>query len=230
MDKEKLKAIQEEMVKKVIIPEGNQGYLPRKGNLIFTLDIQYEKEIAYAAVDILRWGKELIGVAVKAYEVKVPYVPGYFAFREGPILVQAIENIRKKLGLSPDLIIVDGHGTAHPRQFGLACWLGVKLGIPTLGVGKETLVQYEGQPGNKAGAKSGIHVDNKLVGYVLRTQEGIKPVFVSAGHKISQENTAKVVMALRGAYRQIEPVRRADQAARAFARGEKTKNMIDLGA
>lgn len=229
MDKEKLKAIQEEMVKKVVIPDGNKGFQPRKGGLLFTLDIQYENDIAFAAVDILRWGKELLGVAVKKYEAKVPYVPGYFAFREGPILIQIIQDIRKKMGLMPDLVIVDGHGTAHPRQFGLACWIGVKLKVPTIGVGKETLVQFEEQAGKKAGAKAPIHLKENLVGYVLRTQENIKPVFVSAGHLISQENAVKVVMSLRGIYRQIEPVRRADQTARAFARGEKTKNMIDLG-
>lgn len=218
IDKKQLKQLQEQMASSVKIPADGQGYRPGKGDLIITMDIQYQNDEAFAAAHLLRWPDEDFGVFGNAYTVDVPYVPGYFAFREGPILMNLLTDIKKDKGLKPDLILVDGHGTAHPRKFGLGSWLGVKCKIPTLGVGKETLVRYEGTLGEKAGDKLAIQMDEETVGYVLRTQDGIKPVFVSAGHLISQAAAIDVVMNLRGKYRQIEPIRKADQYARVLAK------------
>ena len=219
MDTEKLKVLQQELSDKVIIPSKN-GYFPKDGDLIFTFDIQYSGDIGYVAADIQAWNGTPLQIVVAAYQATVPYQPGYFAFREGPLLIQLLNDIKNNLQLSPDLIIIDGHGTAHPRRLGVASWVGVQVDIPTIGIAKEPLLKYNNKPQSATGSYSSIILNEEAVGFILRTQDGVKPIYVSAGHLVSQENTKAIAMALRSPYRIIEPIRRADQAARRFAKGD----------
>lgn len=233
MDRNKLKIEQLLMARQVVIPSGKADFGLQEGSTIGTFDIQYQGEWGYVALDFFVWeGKNAEDIVakqyVKQYKVEKPYVPGYFAFREGPLLLAMLEDLQQQLGITPDLLVVDGHGTAHPRKFGVACWLGVKSGLPTIGVAKDPLLRMPFHLDELEGSYQSITIDNEIVGFVLRTKSGVKPVYVSSGHLVSQEMARVIAFALRSPYRLIAPVRRADQAARAFAKGQTGKTMQPL--
>jgi deoxyribonuclease V len=138
------------------------------------------------------------------------YVPGLFAFRELPALLAALD----RLAAAPDLLICDGHGLAHPRRFGLACHLGVLTGLSSIGVGKTPLVGEWEQPGPTRGDWADLRDRGEVVGRVLRTRDGVKPVFVSVGHRMSLDNACAQVLALTPLYRLPETTRLADQRSR----------------
>jgi deoxyribonuclease V len=138
-----------------------------------------------------------------------PYVPGLFAFRELPTLVTAL----RKLSIVPDLLVCDGHGVAHPRRFGLACHVGVLTGLPSVGVGKTRLVGTYEEPLLGRGEFAPLRVDGEVLGRVLRTQDGIKPVFVSVGHRIDLDTACRHVLAT-SRHRLPETTRRADRLSR----------------
>lgn len=139
-----------------------------------------------------------------------PYVPGLFAFREVPALMAALE----KLTVRPDVLICDGHGLAHPRRFGLASHLGVLTGLPSFGVGKSRLVG-DGEPvGETRGSRSALVDAGETVGAVLRTQDGVKPVFVSTGHRIGLDNACALTLRLATRFRLPETTRAADRMCR----------------
>ena len=136
---------------------------------------------------------------------RFPYVPGLLSFRELPALLEAF----RALSTMPDVVICDGHGIAHPRRMGIASHLGLWLGVPTVGCAKKPLVGEFVPPADEAGAKSELKYRNELVGYVLRTRTGVKPVYISVGHLLSlQDAVAVALMSLRG-YKLPEPVRLA---------------------
>lgn len=145
-----------------------------------------------------------------------PYLSGFLSLREAPPLVEAASRLRQK----PDLLLVDGHGRAHPRGFGIACHLGLLLDVPTIGVAKSRLVGGFQPPGRARGSTSPLLHRGKQVGEVLRTRDGVAPVFVSVGHRISLETSKKWVLACGAGYRIPEPVRRAHMVVTALrARG-----------
>lgn len=220
MNRGELETQQEQLRSRLQIPAGLEGFFPAPGSLVFTADVQYEGERAFVSIDICEWPGNVITLIVESFPIPAAYEPGYFAFREGPLVAAIINNIQSDHQLQPDLLITDGHGTAHPRRMGLACWLGITLNIPTIGIAKESLLPAGPQPDLVAGSRSPVLHEGELVGYALRTQTGINPIYVSAGHSISQENSVSVIYALRGKYRIPEPLRRADQAARKYARGQ----------
>ncbi|MFI6789090.1 endonuclease V [Nonomuraea sp. NPDC050383] len=143
-------------------------------------------------------------------EARFPYVPGLFAFRELPALVRALE----RLTTMPGLLVCDGYGVAHPRGFGLACHLGVLTGLPAMGVGKTPFVGDHAAPGRERGAWTPITLDGSTVGRAVRTREGVKPVYVSPGHRISLETATEQALRLSPRYRLPEPIRHADHLAR----------------
>ncbi len=142
--------------------------------------------------------------------VPFPYVPGLLAFRELPVLARAFE----KLERTPDLLLVDGHGLSHPRRFGLACHLGLLLDIPTIGVAKSRLVGQLGEPGPEAGDRTELRDGPDLIGTVLRTRDGVSPVYVSVGHRIGLQEAAEWVLRVCRGYRLPEPTRLADQLSK----------------
>lgn len=136
-----------------------------------------------------------------------PYLPGLFALREGSCLLEAF----KVLKTSPDVILIDGHGTAHPRRFGLACHIGLSLDVPTIGCAK-THLHGEYEPVSAArGSTSPVKDGEALIGCVLRTQEAVNPVYVSPGHRFDVDSAATVVLAVSPKYRIPEPLRQAHQ-------------------
>ncbi|MBC6464148.1 endonuclease V [Actinomadura alba] len=138
------------------------------------------------------------------------YVPGLFAFRELPALVDAL----RRLTIVPDLLVSDGHGLAHPRRFGLACHVGALTGLPSIGVGKTRLLGSYDPPGERRGDASPLTDGGEVVGRALRTQPRVKPVFVSVGHRIDLDTACRHVLALSPRYRLPETTRQADRLCR----------------
>jgi deoxyribonuclease V len=184
---------------------------------------------AYAALDAHRWAGALAGRFAGVTEAPAPYVPGFFSFREGPPLLALIRAVRRRFRLEPDLLLVDGHGIAHPRRFGMACWLGVCTDLATVGCAKETLIRYHGDLSGARGSCLAIEERGETVGAALRTQDGVRPVFVSPGHKVSLRTAMDLILHLSPRYRLPEPLRRAHQSARASARGSGSKATTWLG-
>ena len=141
-------------------------------------------------------------------EEKFPYIPGLLSFREGPAILEAY----RKLDVKPDILILDGQGTAHPRGFGIACHVGVILDIPTIGVAKKRLCGTFEEPGLLAGGCSELYSkQGDTIGAVLRTKKNTKPVFVSPGHKIDLRASLDIVIKCARGYRVPEPTRQADK-------------------
>lgn len=227
MNKENLLQKQIELATQLIVPEQGSGYQVTDGDLVFTFDIQYEGEKGFVAIDVFRWPNRWVGIFTQVYEATVPYQPGFFAFREGPLLAQAMKELCSTRNIQPNLLIVDGHGTAHPRRLGVASWLGIKMGIPSIGVAKDPLLRKAYVVGYEKGDRLPIYDREELIGHVLRSRENVKPVYVSSGHRVNQNIAVEIIFALAGEYRIIEPIRRADQVARRFSRGEWLKRWSD---
>ena len=134
-----------------------------------------------------------------------PYVPGLLSFREAPVVLEAWSRLRSR----PDVLMLDGHGVAHPRRFGLACHLGLWLGVPTLGCAKSLLVGQVGRLGTAAGSVAPLRLDGEVVGMAVRTRTGVRPVYVSVGHKLDLASAVQVVLATCRSYRLPEPARQA---------------------
>jgi deoxyribonuclease V len=139
-----------------------------------------------------------------------PYVPGFLSFREAPLMLEALRHLNRE----PDLILVDGQGRAHPRGLGIASHLGLVLDKPTIGCAKSRLVGQYIEPAPEVGSTSPLVYRGEVVGAVLRTKRGVKPIFVSVGHKISLPRAVDLVLRCTLPGQRIpEPTRRAHMAA-----------------
>jgi deoxyribonuclease V len=145
---------------------------------------------------------ETAGVRDRA---RFPYVPGYLSFREAPSVLRAF----RKLERAPDLLMCDGHGRAHPRRFGLACHLGLWLDLPTIGCAKSRLIGTHAEPGRRRGCHRPLLDEGEVVGEVVRTRDGVRPVYVSVGHRIDLATARAWVIRLARAARLPEPIREA---------------------
>ena len=164
---------------------------------------------ARGAVVVLSYPElELLEQAIVEAEVTFPYVPGLLSFRETPVLLEPLSRVRK-----PDLLLVDGQGFAHPRRFGLACHLGLLLDVPTIGCAKSRLCGRHAEPGRAAGSQTDLRDGGEVIGAVVRTRDGIKPVYVSVGHRIGLAEAAEWVLRCCRGLRLPEPTRLAHQAA-----------------
>ncbi|WP_214409503.1 deoxyribonuclease V [Sphaerisporangium fuscum] len=202
-------AIQERLRPLVVLDDPG----PENVELVAGLDVAYsagDDQVTAAVVVLDARTLEVAEQVVVSRPVRFPYVPGLFAFRELPALVEALE----KLTVTPDLLVCDGYGLAHPRRFGLACHLGVLTDLPTLGVGKTAFVGTYEVPGTERGSWSPIVDGGEVVGRSLRTQTGVKPVFVSQGHRVGLDEACRHVLGLTPKFRLPEPIRRADRLSR----------------
>jgi deoxyribonuclease V len=176
------------------------------------VDVSYQKRTksSIAAVCVLSYPDLAILETQSAWvETPFPYVPGLLSFREIPPILSALEG----LTAPPDLIFVDGHGQAHPRRMGIASHLGLWLKQPTIGVGKSRLCGEFEEPGLERGAASELLHQGEVIGKVVRTRTGVKPVFVSVGYGISLERSVELVLETAPLFRLPEPVRQADHLA-----------------
>ena len=170
------------------------------------LDVSVRGDQVRAAVVVLRFADlEVLDQAIWEGPVAFPYVPGLLSFREIPAVIPALEHLKAL----PDVLMFDAQGRAHPRRFGLACHLGVLLDRPALGVAKTILVgRHQPLAEPKGSAADLVHRD-EVVGQAVRTREGVKPVFVSVGHRITLEDAVALTLRLAIRYKLPEPTRLA---------------------
>lgn len=168
------------------------------------------RELATGAAVVLSYPElKVVETEVVQERLDFPYIPGYLSFREAPIILSALE----RLTITPDLILVDGQGIAHPRRLGLASHLGLFLDTPTIGCAKSRLCGSHDIPGDEPGEYAEIRDNGEIIGAALRTKRGVKPVYVSVGHQINLRSAINQVMNCCRGYRLPEPIRLAHQAA-----------------
>jgi deoxyribonuclease V len=174
------------------------------------VDVGYDnaRAVSQAAVTVLSFPDlQLQQQSVVRSPTAFPYVPGFLSFREVPAVLDALANISPM----PDLILCDGQGLAHPRRFGLACHLGVLTGIATIGVAKTRFIGEHSEVGFDRGSWQPLLDGTETVGAALRTQAGVKPIYVSIGHKVSLLKAIEYVLCCAPKYRLPETTRSADQ-------------------
>lgn len=163
-----------------------------------------------AAVAVLAYPSlQLETSAVAREKTRFPYVPGLLSFREAPAVLEAM----KQLDVLPDLLLCDGQGIAHPRRLGIASHLGLLLDIPSIGVAKSRLIGTHGEVPDLRGAWVPLKDGSETIGAVLRTRKGVKPLFISPGHRIGLESAIAWVMACVTRYRLPETTRWAHRLA-----------------
>jgi deoxyribonuclease V len=179
--------------------------------LVAGVDAAFSGERVIGAASLFRY-PEMIPVedAHVVRKVSFPYVPGFLFFREGPAVMDALE----ALGTEPDLVLCDGQGVAHPEGAGLASHVGVMINVPTIGCAKSRLVGEFEEPGTGRGQWSPLLFKGRSVGAVVRTQDGVKPLFVSPGHRITLGESVRIVLDCATRYRIPEPLRQADILSR----------------
>ena len=177
------------------------------------IDVSYAGDIVRAAISVFHYPdmtceQSVIGDAPQAF----PYIPGLLAYRVGPAILTAWQ----KLQFKPDLLLIHGHGTAHPRGIGLAAHVGLWVNIPSIGVAKTRLYGCPSEPGLKAGEWTKLvdeHNSRQVIGAIVRTQADTKPIYVSAGHLIDLQHSIDFALACCRQHRMPEPLRDAHQAA-----------------
>lgn len=190
--------------KKLASLVSQQSALPDRIWYVAGADGAYIDEKAVGAASVIEYDSlEPVEIKTARAQVTFPYIPGLLAFREAPVVVRALRKLRSK----PDVCIVDGHGLAHPRRFGLACYVGVIMNLPTIGVAKSRLF------GTEVG-ETLVDTDGNVIAAILRHKK--KSLYVSVGHKISLEDATRTVkhcLSERG----LEPVLLAHQEAKKLA-------------
>jgi len=174
------------------------------------VDVSVKDDIAKAAVVVLDY-PDLTPIDQSTAEqpVPFPYIPGLLAFREGPVVLRAME----KLVTEPDLFVFDAQGLAHPRRMGLAAHIGVIIDRPSIGCAKSRLCGTHHEPGSEKGAYTHLRDGNEIIGAVVRSRSEVQPVFVSIGHKIDLETAISYVLNCCRGYRLPETTRWAHRVA-----------------
>ena len=178
------------------------------------IDVGFEDDgrITRAAAAVLAFPElQLVDFSIARRPTTFPYIPGLLSFREAPAVLEAIG----ALGIAPDLLLVDGQGIAHPRRCGIASHLGVLAAIPSIGVAKTRLIGTHGRVPGRRGAWAPLLDDGERIGAVLRTRAGVKPLYVSGGHRVSLATAIRWVMACTTRYRLPETTRWAHRLASA---------------
>ena len=182
--------------------------LPTNPQLVAGADVSYSRRThrVYAAVVVVALPSfDTVETAVVTQPAVFPYIPGLLSFRELPPLIEVFKRLRH----CPDVLVCDGQGLAHPRRFGLACRAGLLLDLPSIDCAKTRFVGSHRPVGSMPGSVSSLCLDGDPVGAVMRTRKGVKPVFVSPGHRADIRSAVALVQALATPFRLPEPQRRA---------------------
>jgi len=184
------------------------------------IDVSIKKDMARAAVVVLGYPSlEPLDVALAEAPVSFPYIPGLLTFREGPVVLAALAHLR----VEPDLLIFDGQGTAHPRRLGIAAHIGVLVDQPSIGCAKSRLWGKHKDPGPEKGDYALLYDDEQVIGAVVRTRTGVKPVYVSVGHRIELTRAIEYVLGCCKRFRLPETTRLAHRLA-----GGETRAFLQL--
>jgi deoxyribonuclease V len=204
--------IQRELADRVI----RRGSLPR-ARWVAGADAAFSSDGTECIAGVVLWDKnaeQVVEEHVVRRRVRFPYIPGLLSFREAPAVIAGLRRLRHE----PDVIILDGQGYAHPRRFGLASHVGVQLNRPTIGCAKSPLIGQFEVPRQEKGSSTPLMDRGECIGAVLRTRTGVKPVFVSIGHRITLRSAVALVMACTVRFRLPEPTRLADRLVAAAKR------------
>ena len=178
--------------------------------IVAGVDVSVKGGLARAAIVVMSYPDLEILETSRAQRNSVyPYIPGLLAFREGPVVLAAVERIR----CEPDVFLFDGMGQIHPRKLGIAAHLGLWLGRPTIGCGKSHYIGDYQMPARAKGNRQPLAHAGEQLGIVLRTRTGVKPVYVSVGHLCDIESAVALILACTTKYRLPEPIRAAHKAA-----------------
>ncbi len=201
------KALQEQLAERVV---RETTFDPATVETVAGIDVGFRGGLARAAVVVLTF-PDLVAVDCALCEeaITFPYVPGLLAFREGPSVLAALS----KLTIWPDLCIYDAHGLSHPRRVGLASHMGVILDQPSIGCAKSRLTGEHSEPGDVAGDWTPLHDREQCIGAVVRTRPGVKPVYVSIGHRVDLSTSVDIVLRCTRGYRLPESTRLAHKVA-----------------
>lgn len=189
-------------------------------SLVAGADVGFEQggEVTRAAVVLLKYPSlELVEYQVARIATTMPYIPGFLSFREYPALLAAWDLLSQK----PDLLFVDGHGISHPRRLGVASHFGMLVDVPTIGVAKKRLCGRFEPLGDEPGDKQPLVDKGEPLGWVLRSKKRCNPLFISTGHRVSNDTALIWTQRCLAGYRLPEPTRWADAVASgrpAFAR------------
>jgi len=176
------------------------------------VDVGFESNgtTARAAVAVLAFPSlEIVDCAIARMPVSFPYIPGLLSFREVPVVAAALRELRAR----PDVLLCDGQGIAHPRRCGFASHLGLVTGLPTIGVAKTRLIGKHREPPAARGRSAPLTDDAETIGAVLRTRAGVKPLYISIGHRVNLATAIRLVMACTTRYRLPETTRWAHRLA-----------------
>ncbi len=183
--------------------------------------------LATGAVVVLSYPElRMVEAKVARGRLAFPYISGLLSFRESPLILAACQ----ELTITPDLILVDGQGIAHPRRMGLASHLGLLLNTPTIGCAKSRLCGEHGEPGNEPGSYAELLDRGEVIGAALRTKSGVKPIYVSIGHKVDLRTAINWVLECCRGYRLPEPTRLAHLAAGGSLKSEKDTAAFEAGS
>lgn len=173
-------------------------------------DVSCQKhgKVGFAAIVVLSFPQlEPVDESTAVGALTFPYIPGLLSFREMPLLLECWEG----LGEKPQAVICDAQGIAHPRGIGLASHFGLETGAVSIGCAKSRLIGSFKEPGARRGSRTALRVEGRKVGEVVRTRDGIKPLYVSPGHRIDFDHASRLVLRLARRFRQPEPIRAAHQ-------------------
>ena len=184
-----------------------------KLKLVAGVDVSVKENVSQAAVVVVSFPDFKPVETVLAHQpTPFPYIPGLLTFREGPVLEEAFQNLQNE----PDVFIFDGMGRAHPRRMGIAAHMGLWLQKPTVGCGKSLLIGVHKPLGEERGSAEVLVHQGEVIGKVLRTRTGVKPVYISPGHLIDLDSSIELIMRCTPKYRLPEPIRMAHNAAGKF--------------
>lgn len=202
---EEAHAIQQQL-RSQVVAEDQFGVI----NTIAGVDAGYEGDQAKAAVVVLAYPSLKPLAYTLAYApAPFPYVPGFLSFREAPAVLKALEQI----AIKPDMLVVDGQGIAHPRRMGIAAHLGVLTNMPAIGCAKSLLFGHHAPVPDERGASVPLIHRGEQIGAVLRSRVGVKPLYISIGHRVSLPTALDIVISCLTKYRLPETTRAADGLA-----------------
>lgn len=192
-------------------------------------DISFNKysSTMYAGIVILSYPDMVLkSYALETYETDFPYKPGFLGFKEVPALLKVWELIAKK----PDVVVLDGNGILHPRRMGVASHFGILVNQATIGCAKSLLYGENHVPENEKLSTAEINSHGETLGFALRTKINCAPVFVSAGHLITADQSLAIIKNCAGNYRIPEPTRMAHNTVNDFRIGKLKAGFHEVSA
>jgi deoxyribonuclease V len=206
--------IQAELKPKSVIAD-----LETKVQTVAGADISFDRgsDMMHAAIIVMTMdGHEPVARSLISYKTNFPYIPGLLAFREMPVLLKSW----KQLQIKPDVLILDGHGLAHPRRMGIATHLGIEINHPTIGCAKNILTGSHRELGIEKGSTADLIDEGNRLGFALRSRTNVNPIYISPGHKCSFEDCYEIIMQILTNYKLPRTTRLAHKWANKLRKGE----------